>query len=556
MIITPKIFGGVQPTFQVWLFTGVTAALFGCWLNLILMDRGTPVLLPLACLPLLLALGLGVLQSTPLGTDVHRLLSPQTDLLWRQLTDDQRPAERADSPGKSNRTLASGPSSDVVATAAAAPETEVHPISLYPASTRHDLLWLAMGVSMFLLGVLIFRSTQSHLAILWLTAVNGLALSFFGLVQQVSWNGLLFWSVPLTQGGRPFASFVNKNNAGGFLNLCLAAAIGLLVWYLGRSEEDYASRQSMSPWEHIAHAISRLNGRTLAALVVAVFIAAGILCSLSRGAVVAMAGATALTVLAIVVSRGLRGRAFSVIAVITLAALLIVGWIGQSDTVQRRLASLFREREVVMHQRLPHWQAGLRAASDFWPLGSGLGTYRYVYRLYQENPDQPWFYHAENQYLEALVEGGIVGLSLMLAMIVLMALACRRLLRQSPTSVAYAVGVAGLFALTSQAIASFFDFGLYLPANTLLFALLCGVVAGCAANLKTQQIHFRSASPSIRNLSAHLRVNAPAMAASAVALLGIAMCVGTSAAKRDASYEQVRQEARALLDATDRAPGS
>jgi hypothetical protein len=40
--------------------------------------------------------------------------------------------------------------------------------------------------------------------------------------------------------------------------------------------------------------------------------------------------------------------------------------------------------------------------------------------------------------------------------------------------------LAAVFALTTQFIHAFFDFGLYLPANMLLFALICGAVAGRA----------------------------------------------------------------------------
>jgi len=58
---------------------------------------------------------------------------------------------------------------------------------------------------------------------LLIMAINGVAIAFFGLVQQLTWNGRLFWQVPLEQGGEPFGPFVDRNHAGGFLTLCLAA---------------------------------------------------------------------------------------------------------------------------------------------------------------------------------------------------------------------------------------------------------------------------------------------------------------------------------------------
>jgi tetratricopeptide (TPR) repeat protein len=227
--------------------------------------------------------------------------------------------------------------------------------------------------------------------------------------------------------------------------------------------------------------------------------------------------------------------------------LLIVGWIGHSDAVQQRLASLFHDRHAVLEQRLPHWWTALDAAGDFWPLGSGLGTYRYVYRLYEQNPDQPWFYHAENQYLEALLEAGPIGLVLLLAAVVLTGAACWRLVQQEPASAHYAVGIAGLFALASQAIASFFDFGLYIPANMLLFALVCGVVAGCAANLNTGDADPAGRATGAQRGSLLAAFHTRALAASIVSLLAVAMGSGAAQANRLARFQTAQQSAAAVL---------
>ena len=143
-----------------------------------------------------------------------------------------------------------------------------------------------------------------------------------------------------------------------------------------------------------------------------------------------------------------------------------------------------------------NWADGWRAAEDLLPAGSGLGTYRYIYRAYQQQPYDVWYYHAENQYLQALVEAGLPGLGLLLAVLGLVALACWRLLQHAPDAATYALGVAGTFALSSQAIHAVFDFGLYLPANMLLLALICGAVCGRAARIEGSG--WRSSDGSVR----------------------------------------------------------
>jgi hypothetical protein len=212
-----------------------------------------------------------------------------------------------------------------------------------------------------------------------------------------------------------------------------------------------------------------------------VCLVAGIFCSLSRGAFLAMIGATVIT--ASVVScarRRIVGEWY--VALIAAAGLVLVSWVGMNDSVKSQLATLLNQK-AMERTLIPHWKDSLKAVPDFWRLGSGLGTYRYVYGQYQQQPSNTWYYHAENQYLETLVEYGVPGLVLLLSMIVLVAVAAWRLLCDAGDRRTVAFATAGIFALTSQAIANFFDLGLYAPANMVLLALWCGALAGGAAEL-------------------------------------------------------------------------
>jgi len=52
---------------------------------------------------------------------------------------------------------------------------------------------------------------------------------------------------------------------------------------------------------------------------------------------------------------------------------------------------------------------------DFPHVGSGLGTYRYVTRPYQQHESRDWHINADGQYVEWFVEGGWIGLVLIVA---------------------------------------------------------------------------------------------------------------------------------------------
>ena len=529
IVVTPWLFGGIQASVQAWLYAGVCVAL-GCWLVGQLTGR-LRTRLPLAVIPLFCALALGGAQLVPLSRQVNATFSP-AGTQWRaDLLGDELPAAM--------------------------------PSSQCPASTRADLALLILVVSVFALGSVFFASPRIQIWLCWAVAVNGAALAFFGLIQKLTWDGMLYWSVPCH--GGPFGPFVNRNNGAGYLNLCLAAALGVVVWILGRSRTGAAGSLSTSAEADT----SLIAAMPLTAFSLAGCIVAGIVCALSRGAWIALIGASLVTATVglWVRPRGMRLRAFTLVAVIGLS---LVGWVGLQESVFARLGTLLDgDKFLATGARLPHWQESLQIVPDFWITGSGLGTYRYVYGLYQKQPLEGWFYHAENQYVEALADGGAVGLILLLTMIGAVSFACWRVLRRDPDTGGFAFGVAATFALATQAIHGYFDFGLYMPANAMLLALLCGAICGRASVL-----HRRSAARpgtgsesvsqsrgSLREQNAgsrsgprHWLMSRSFHSSAIVALLLAAGLWGWSETRRVADVESARIAVRFALDPAETSP--
>ena len=424
---------------------------------------------------LLLAILFGMLQLVPLPLGVRKILSPGSVRLRAEL-------------------LPSGDRSDVLPDSqdgTVSPEGW-QPLTMSTSATRHDLALLLLAVAVFLLGSSLFATPAAQRLLMIVLAANGAILVFFAIVQKLTWNGLLYWSVDI---GRlsPLGPFINQNNAGGYVNICLACAVGLTVWLTGKISPDTSYVESdwsrpprfsfASLLRPVLRFIGNLNGSLLSAFALAGFLVAGVVCSLSRGAWIAMVAAAVVTALLVALARPRGLRVWLIILVAAVGAGL-VGWAGLQDTVYERFATLLDRKMYETHGLLPLWLDSLQAFPEFWPVGSGLGTYRYVYRPYELNPmDTSYSLHAENQYVESLLDGGVVGLLLMLAAIGLVAWSCWRLLRDDRSSRSFAFGVAVTFALASQAVQGFVDFGLYIPANMLLFALMCGAVTGRAAQL-------------------------------------------------------------------------
>jgi hypothetical protein len=83
-------------------------------------------------------------------------------------------------------------------------------------------------------------------ALLGLGATSGAALAFFGIAQQLRWQGKLYWMIPLGEGASPFASYVNRNHAASYLNLTLACAVGFAIWAFSRKASKRKSESTTS----------------------------------------------------------------------------------------------------------------------------------------------------------------------------------------------------------------------------------------------------------------------------------------------------------------------
>ena len=188
-----------------------------------------------------------------------------------------------------------------------------------------------------------------------------------------------------------------------------------------------------------------------------------------------------ITTAALAVKRGSRRYAVGLLAIL-IGGVALMSWAGQTEFVRSRFALMFEESQFEQG-RLPNWMDALRAVPQFPVAGSGLGTYPFVYERYQERflPDAI-HRHAENQFIQAVVEGGLIALGLLIAVILLTAAAIVRLYRKGG-AVNTALAIAGTFGLASQLVGGLFDFGLYIPSNTLLMAALSGIVIGRAALL-------------------------------------------------------------------------
>jgi O-antigen ligase len=153
------------------------------------------------------------------------------------------------------------------------------------------------------------------------------------------------------------------------------------------------------------------------------------------------------------------------------AALFMGGldWVDRFDA--DRLAADDAMRALT---REATWQGALA----YWPLGSGLGSYAWVFPRFQSPEVGRWLLDlAHSDYLQILMETGVLGLA---AMMLALALTGRRVLQliraaRGTWSSADRMAVACGLGLLATLLHAWVDYPFRIPANAMLAAFLLGV---------------------------------------------------------------------------------
>ncbi|MFV0443329.1 MAG: O-antigen ligase family protein [Planctomycetaceae bacterium] len=339
--------------------------------------------------------------------------------------------------------------------------TESLPVSaasIAPAVTRFHLARLLLALGTALLGTVLFHGPRQRVWLYGTLATTAATMSIFGMAQRMSWNGQLFGTVPLRFGGQPFGAFVNRNNAAGFLLVGLAAAIGgiAVCW---RSTGKEARRTGV-----------------VAFCAMAILTTTGIVFSQSRGGALAMI--CGLLAVGICLRRPNSRLLWSGIAGAIICGSVLIAWLGQGENLQARFSTL-RDPASALGVRLQHWSDMCPAVYDRPLLGSGLGTYKYVNRPYQRRLASGWFWNADNEYFEILVETGIAGLAVAICGLGALAWALIQLRLEDQHRDLF---LTGLFLMTALGLQSATDFGVTLLAVGIPALLLGSLVASAAAS--------------------------------------------------------------------------
>ena len=125
--------------------------------------------------------------------------------------------------------------------------------------------------------------------------------------------------------------------------------------------------------------------------------------------------------------------------------------------------------------RLLRWPNTISMVSDFPVFGTGFGTYRFSYYLYDTDEGGKWSTHAHNEYLETLAEGGVLGGTLFFIPLFLYVYSIIKMLGKRRHPDVKILGIGVMTSFFAAAFHSFFDFSLRIPSNIFILVLIAGL---------------------------------------------------------------------------------
>jgi O-antigen ligase len=324
-------------------------------------------------------------------------------------------------------------------------------------NTHQEFMMLLADVIMVFLAVQAFRTLEDWRGFVWFVMIFGFVVSVFGILQHLTFNGKLYWFREMHYGGIPFGPYVNRNHFAGFAELFIPMALVPLM--LGKV---------------------RRERRLIVGLFAVVSIGSMFLAA-SRGGIISLAVEVVVVVMWMAVRR-MGPKQMLGGAVVLIAALAMVSWLGVKEIAQR--FSSMKAMEVSSGKRASMRRDTWRIFVDHPWMGTGLGTLQMVFPPYETLYDGRVVNHAHNDYLEALAETGIAGGLCCALYLGLLLFHSSQQLSAGNASFAAVLNLSGLVACSGFLVHSLVDFNLHLPANAQLFFLVA-TLATAIIPLKT-----------------------------------------------------------------------
>lgn len=364
------------------------------------------------------------------------------------------------------------------------PLSSMHALSLDRYASIDFILKTCAYAAAFCLTLVLVRERSRLQTIAFVILVAALLQSLYASFLHLAGAHfeLFFAYFPHNESAR--GTFVNRNHLAGYLELCLALGIGMMIATLrgGRTHTWKQRLRDTAGW--------LLSSRVLLRVGLIVMVVALVMTRSRMGNAAFFASLLIAGVIGLALSKyAARSTVILLVSLIVIDVFVVGSWFGVDNLIKRYgQTTLYRAaepqaggaqsaerqsgREQSVEDRMEPGLFALKMIKDHPLVGGGGGTFYVSFPRYRPAEVEKYYYHAHNDYIQFATETGLIGFGLM-GLLVLSSFAITLgTLKQRRDSLARGVAFGVMMGIISIMIHSWVDFNLQIPANALLFVVL------------------------------------------------------------------------------------
>lgn len=346
-------------------------------------------------------------------------------------------------------------------------------VSLLPDATYRHLYESMAYAGLFWLVFLLCGVRNRLRGLLWAILISGLMQAVFGSLMSLTGLEYGFLQIKEYYRGSVTGTFINRNHFAGYMELCLAAAFGLLI-------ATKASHYGSGWKNHVIRALDSLMSPALLVRITIIILFAALVLSRSRMGNIAFLSSLLLCAAFYLLMNWKRDW-WRVLLLMLGFAIIDIWWVGGwfgGEELLARFQGMEFESEL-RAKMLPD----LMRMIWLWPMtGAGMGSFHVLYPHFQGIEVTGFNLHAHNDYAQFLIELGIPGTALLLGIAVLSCLRAVVIIVRRQERVVLGVAFSALLGGVAIAVHGVADFNLQIPANAATLVVLLAAVWCCKAD--------------------------------------------------------------------------
>jgi O-antigen ligase len=337
-------------------------------------------------------------------------------------------------------------------------------LSLDPSGTRAAALKTLAYGGLFALTLLLTNRRGRLRTLALVLLFSGVFQAAFGALMTLSGLEYGFFAEKMHHKGFVTGTFVNPNHLAGYLEMCLAIGVGLML-------ADMSTAPATSWRESARRLLNTILGDKARVRIALIIMVIGLVLSKSRmGNIAFFSSLLVAGGYYVLVVRRVSVGIIAFFVSVLLIDILIIGNIFGIDKVAQEIRQTSVATEVA---RIDVGRDTLEMVRDYPLTGTGAGSFASTYPMYDSGKIGFWYYkYAHNDYLQFAAEFGLPGLAMLAAIVLLSLWQAVRAQLERHDRMMRGLGCGVLMAIVALLIHTAVDFNLQIPANAATFVVI------------------------------------------------------------------------------------